>query len=229
MSLSVCALSDLHGELIPVEDFEFCELVCICGDIVPLNIQSSSRKTKQWLKQKFKPWAESLPCNKVLFIAGNHDLHFNLDFMWSVFPNEAKVTYLFHEDYLYMGADEEEYLIFGTPYCRQFGNWAYMEDQETLKKLYEEIPYDCNILMTHDQPYGYGDVILQQISWNTGEHIGNPALRDAVLSKQPRYMFCGHLHSSTHDCVEIGKTKRYNVSIKDEYYESRFNPLVIEV
>lgn len=75
MSLSICALSDLHGYLVPVEDFEPCELVCICGDIVPLDIQSNSRKTKQWLKQQFKPWAESLPCNKVLFIAGNHKIN----------------------------------------------------------------------------------------------------------------------------------------------------------
>lgn len=227
--MKICALSDLHGCLLPIEDFEPCELVCICGDIVPLDVQSSSRKTKRWLGQKFKPWAESFPCNKVLFIAGNHDLHFNLDFMRLVFPEESKVTYLFHEDYLYTAADEKEYLIFGTPFCKRFGNWAYMESQEELEKLYNAIPYDCDILMTHDQPYGYGDILFQEMFWYNKEHLGNPALRDAVWLKQPRYLFCGHLHSTDHECVQIGQTKRYNVSIKDEKYDPVYEPLYLEI
>lgn len=226
--MKVMAMSDLHGYLIPVEDLTSCELVCICGDIVPLEIQANSRKTKQWLRQQFKSWAESLPCEKVIFIAGNHDLHFNLKFMEEHFPFEAKVTYLCHEKYTHE-AGGREYLIFGTPYCRQFGNWAYMEDQETLKKLYEEIPSHCDILLTHDQPYEYGDILLQKMSWYTGEHIGNPALRDAILDKQPKYLFCGHLHSTTHECVKIGQTERYNVSIKDERYDSVYEPLIIEI
>lgn len=229
MSLKVCALSDLHGYLIPVEAFEPCELVCICGDTVPLEIQSNSRKTKQWLSEQFKPWAEALPCKKVIFIAGNHDIYYKMEFMNIKFPKDSKVTYLFHEKYAYKASDGKEYLIFGTPFCKQFGNWAYMEDQEELEKLYQAIPYNCDILLTHDQPYGYGDIILQDIYWNTGEHIGNPALRDAILLKQPKYLLCGHLHSTTHSCVEIRKTKRYNVSIKDEQYNPVYEPLYLEI
>ena len=67
----ICAISDLHGILI---DIEPCDLVLICGDTIPLNIQSNSKKTKRWLVNEFKPWCESLPCNKVLFIAGNHKI-----------------------------------------------------------------------------------------------------------------------------------------------------------
>lgn len=227
--MKICAMSDLHGYLIPVETFEPCELVCICGDIVPLEVRSNSRKTRHWLIQQFKPWTESLPCKKVIFIAGNHDLHFNMDFMNQHFSKESKVTYLGHEDYIYTAADEKEYLIFGTPWCRQFGNCAFMESQEELEQLYKDIPYDCNILMTHDQPYGYGDIILQYTPWNTGEHIGNPALRDAVELKQPKYLLCGHLHTSDHSCVEIGQTKRYNVSIMDENYNPIYEPLYLEV
>lgn len=68
-------MSDLHGTLLPVEDIEPCELVCICGDIVPLKIQANNRKTKSWLRNKFKTWCESLPCDKVVFIAGNHKIN----------------------------------------------------------------------------------------------------------------------------------------------------------
>lgn len=229
--MKICCLSDLHGTLLPVEDyFEPCELVCICGDISPLNIQGNHRKMRQWLRNQFKPWCESLPCDKVIFIAGNHDSSAaNLDFMYSQFPKDGKVTYLFHESYIYTSRSGKEYSIFGTPYCKLFGNWAFMEMDEILEKLYSTIPENLDILLSHDQPFGYGDIILEKIYWNTGEHIGNKPLAKAILEKQPKYLFCGHLHSTDHSCIEIGNTKRYNVSIKSEKYEPVYDPLYIEV
>ena len=70
----VTALSDIHGTLLPIESFKPCELVCICGDISPLNIQGTHKKMRKWLVNEFKPWCESLPCDKVIFIAGNHKI-----------------------------------------------------------------------------------------------------------------------------------------------------------
>lgn len=228
--MKVCCLSDLHGTLLQVEEFEPCELVCICGDIVPLNIQGNYQKSMQWLKDNFKTWCESLPCDKVIFIAGNHDLvAHNEDFMHSVFPKDEKVTYLFHESYVYTSKSGEEYSIFGTPYCKLFGNWAFMEIDETLERLYADIPENLDILLTHDQPYGWGDVILDNVVWNTGHHIGNKPLVKAILAKQPKYQFNGHLHSCQHGLIEIGDTKHYNVSIKNERYEPVYDPTYIEI
>lgn len=229
--MKICALSDLHGTLLPVEDyFEPCELVLICGDIVPLNIQANSRKTRQWLVNNFKPWCESLPCDKVVFIAGNHDLHFgNLDFMYTQFPKDKKVTYLFHELYTYTDRKDKEWEIFGTPYCKLFGNWAYMELDVRLTELFSDIPDGIDILLTHDQPFGYGDILMDRVVWNTGEHIGNKPLTLAILEKSPRYQFNGHLHSCDHSLIEIGDTKHYNVSIKNEKYDPVYDPLIVEI
>ena len=229
--MKITVLSDLHGTLLPVKDyFEPCELVCICGDIIPLNIQANSKKTRKWLTKEFKSWCESLPCLKVFFIAGNHDLHFgNLDFMYSQFPKNGKITYLFHEDFIYTGTDKKDYLIFGTPYCKLFGNWAYMELDNQLEKLYNDIPENCDILLTHDQPYGWGDILMDDVIWNTREHIGNKPLAKAILEKKPKYQFNGDLHSCDHNLIEIGDTKHYNVSIKNEKYEPVYNPLIIEI
>lgn len=228
--MKITALSDIHGTLLPVEDyFEPCEMVVICGDIVPLSIQANSRKTRAWLKNQFRPWCESLPCDKVLFIAGNHDLHFNLDFMYREFPKDKKVTYLFHENYVYTSRSGKEYSVFGTPYCKQFGTWAYMEDDETLVKLFDQIPEGLDILLTHDNPYMFGDIILQYTPWNKGEHLGSKPLMEAILLKQPKYQFNGHLHSSDHNLIEIGSTKHYNVSIKDEAYDPVYDPLTLEI
>ena len=228
--MKLCAMSDLHGSLIPTSEFRPCEVIFICGDISPLNIQGNHRRMRKWLVDEFKPWCESLPCDKVIFIAGNHDSALgNLDFMYTQFPKDKKVTYLFHETYVYTSKSGKEYSIFGTPYCKLFGNWAFMELDEILEKLYSTIPKNIDILLTHDQPYGWGDIILDNIWWNTGEHIGNKPLTKAILEKEPIYQFNGHLHSCQHGLIEIGKTQHYNVSIKNEVYEIAYEPTYVEI
>jgi Icc-related predicted phosphoesterase len=149
--------------------------------------------------------------------------------MYTLFPKDKKVTYLFHENYIYTSKSGKEYSIFGTPYCKLFGNWAYMESDSVLDNLFKDIPENLDILLTHDQPYGWGDILLDDVIWNTGDHIGNKPLTKAVMQKQPKYMFTAHLHSTTHECVEIGTTKRYNVSIKNEKYDPVYNPLIINI
>lgn len=229
--MKIVAMSDLHGDLPRVSSFEECEVAFICGDFSPLNIQANDRKMKKWLSGTFKPWCEALPCDKVFFIAGNHDWVALRDpeFMKTVFPIDEKVTYLCHEKASYISKEGKEYKLFGTPFCKQFCNWAFMEEDDELAKLYLAIPDGLDVLLSHDQPYGYGDIILQEIYWNEGEHIGNKPLLETVFVRQPRYMFCGHLHSTTHECVEIVQTKRYNVSLKDEYYDMVYEPLYLDI
>ena len=226
-------LSDLHGTLLPVENyFEPCELVCICGDISPLNIQANHKKMRKWLVNDFKPWCESLPCNKVIFIAGNHDdICKNPDFMYAQFPKEGKVTYLFHESYIYTSSEGKEYSIFGTPYCKLFGNWAFMEMDNKLVELYKDIPENLDILMTHDAPYGVSDIILQEdCPWYDGKtHIGNKPLSQEILRKTPKVVLHGHLHSTSRIFEEWGYSKVANCSIKDEKYNPVYNPLIIEI
>lgn len=69
--ISICAISDLHGYLPKVEP---CDLVLICGDIVPLRIQERTKDSYKWFSTEFKEWAMDLPCDKVIFIAGNHKI-----------------------------------------------------------------------------------------------------------------------------------------------------------
>lgn len=228
--MKVLALSDIHGTLLPVEDyFEPCELVCICGDISPLNIQGNHKKMRKWMREEFKPWCESLPCDKVLFIAGNHDASCaNLDFMYSQFPKGEKVTYLFHESYTYTSREGKEYHIFGTPYCQLFGNWAFMEMDSYLSELYESIPENLDLLLSHDAPFGATDVLLQE-GYYTGKHIGNKPLAFEILKKAPKIVLHGHLHSTSREFEEFGYSKIANCSIKDERYNPVYEPLIIEI
>ena len=95
--MKICVLSDLHGFLI--DYIQPCELVLICGDIVPLRMQRNKPQCEKWLKTEFADWIKSLPCEKVVFVAGNHDFVFeNRELLWInsiiTHPTEGKAIYL---------------------------------------------------------------------------------------------------------------------------------------
>lgn len=232
MSLSLCGMSDLHGYLPPLEDIQNHEITVICGDISPLKIQANNKKMKKWLFDIFKPWCEALPSKKVYFIPGNHDImpFRDPDFMWTNFPISGKVVYLNGSGDIYRALDGNGYQIYGNPWCKSFGNWAFMTTDKELEQIYSMIPCNLDILLCHDCPYGYGDVLLEYIPFhNEDEHIGNKVLLGTILRKQPRYLLHGHLHSVTHECVEIGITKKYNTSLMTEKYEPLYNPLYLTI
>jgi Icc-related predicted phosphoesterase len=221
--MKVAALSDLHGYL---PEIESCEVVFICGDFSPRDIEEDIEAMKEWILEEFLPWANNIECEKVFFIAGNHDFIARQDFMYEVFND--KVVYLCNDSTQYVSKEGKIYSIFGTPYCKQYGDWAFMQDPIGLRFHYGDIPYKVDILMTHDQPWGIGDVTLQNVSWK-GEHIGNIILSEAILEKEPRLLFCGHLHSTDHNPLKIGNTIRYNVSIVDENYMKVYDITYVEI
>ena len=107
--MKVAAISDLHG-MLPLHPSDYwkgieeCELLLICGDILPLRIQTNMLESRIWLTEEFKPWAASLPVEQVYFIAGNHDFWFERNDLTAhqIFSSHDKVTYLKNEfdDYL---------------------------------------------------------------------------------------------------------------------------------
>lgn len=228
--MKICAISDMHGRL----DFDIkpCDILCICGDILPTTIQSLHEWSIKWLIEEFIPWCEKQPCEKVFFIAGNHDFVFmhHPDDIDEILEGNKKITYLLDEETEYKkGA--ESIRIYGTPWCHQFYNWAFMAPDENLKDIYSKIPYKVDVLLTHDCPYGTSDVILQEdVPWYDGKtHIGCHPLGDAVDEKKPRFHFCGHLHSCTHIPQQRGETMVTNVSVVNEHYKRVYEPLYMEI
>jgi Icc-related predicted phosphoesterase len=234
--MKICSISDLHGNLIYYpsdywKELWECEVLFICGDILPLQIQANSRKSLAWLKKDFIPWAESLPVEQIFLIAGNHDFWFERHNKEAhqLFPVNSKITYIKNETVEYTSIqDGNHYRIFGTPYCNIYGNWPFMQPEEVLEQKFSEIPENIDILFTHDAPYGTSDICFQ--GWSAdGEHKGCPALRNAILEKKPKYNFHGHLHSSNHAEEMLGETKVFNTSILDEEYKPTYYPLIIRI
>ena len=183
--IDVCGISDMHGLL----DFNIdkCDILCICGDIVPLEVQRSENGTLTWLAKQFIPWCEKQPCEKIFLIAGNHDwCAMNHPDEWEDVFEGTKIKYLFDESTTYTKGDEA-ITIYGTPWCHQFFNWAFMTSDEELEKIFDKIPEELDILMTHDCSQGACDILLQNVPWVSKGHIGCKPLADAVLRKKPKY------------------------------------------
>ena len=231
--MKICAISDMHGIL--GFDIKPCDILCICGDIVPLRVQYYLEGTLKWIAKEFIHWCEKQPCEKVFLIAGNHDLVAqNHPDEWEAMFNDTKITYLRDKEVEYTKETENNYesiRIYGTPWCHQFYNWAFMTSDKELEKIYSNIPYKVDILLTHDCPYGTSDIILQEdVPWYDGKtHIGCHPLGDAIDEKKPLVNFHGHLHSTNRNLEKRGDTSVYNVSVVNEHYERVYEPLYIEL
>lgn len=217
------AISDLHGNLI---DIYPCEVLFICGDISPLRLQFNMEEMEYWITNEFLPWCEKLSCERIFLIAGNHDAF--LERKKEKFKSlllGSKVVYLENELSEYITDNGDCYKIFGTPYCHIFGNWPFMRTDEILKNKFFDIPEDCDIVFSHDCPFGTGDVCLEL----NEKHRGSIPLRDAIIRSKPRYLFTGHLHSANHNCEILEDTEVYNTSIVNERYEVSYEPLYLNI
>lgn len=232
--MRICGISDLHGNL--EFTIEPCNVLCICGDIFPLKIQSHSKPCEKWFKNEFLPWCNDQPVDEILLIAGNHDIFIErhsdkIKAMIRDFHElRPKVTYLQDEPYEYIDIDSGNvYVFYGTPWCHKFGDWAFMlESDETVFQHFKKMPDSIDILLTHDAPYGISDVCTQDVWWNKREHIGSLPLAEIVKERQPSILLHGHLHTSNHEEEKLGKTSVYNVSLLDERYLMSFKPLYLD-
>ena len=227
------ALSDLHGILPEIK--EECDIYLICGDITPLKMQRNIPQSKKWLSHEFAQWVKDLPCEKVFMVGGNHDFALASIYQNTLSknsllytPTDGKLVMLDNESYTYIDyKDGTEYTIWGTPYCKIFGNWAYMYEEKTLIEAYSTMPEHCDIVISHDAPMLCGLGVIHQ-SW-TREDVGNPWLADEIMRKHPKYAFCGHIHSGEHRLMTLDDMKMANVSLVDERYIQSFEPLIIEL
>lgn len=226
--MRLAAISDLHGNL----DFDIKEsdILCICGDIVPLEVQSAKKESKKWLKEKFIPWCNKQKVEEIYLIGGNHDFFlFNYSTRIKELFKGTNIHYLEDSQIVYTDDNGVDYLIYGSPWCKQFGYWAFMGySNEGLEKIFRKMPENIDILLTHDAPYGCSDVCEQDVHWNKHEHIGSIGLRHAVIDKKPKLLLHGHLHTANHNAEMLNETTVYNVSVLDERYNLYYEPLYLD-
>lgn len=228
--MKICGISDLHG-LCSDLTIEKCDILFICGDIVPLRMQRNVPQSFSWFKKEFISWCSKQPVDQIYLVGGNHD------FFLSEHERAIKehlmgtnITILYNEGAEYLDDSGKVWTIWGSPLCHIFGNWAFMYSDEYNKEQYEKMPKNVDFLITHDAPYGVSDVLLQKdCPWNTGEHLGNIPLAEVIKNKNPKFNFHGHLHSTSREFEYLNSTKVINCSLVDENYNNVYDPIYVEL
>lgn len=205
--MKILVTSDTHGYL--PEITEPFDLLLMPGDVCPAHDHYFSYQ-KEWLETEFVNWVNKLPFKgawaQVVLTWGNHDgvgerltkpqleeLRIKTGGRLVILKNEAY-------DFEYLDENEEvkTVKIFGTPYCKIFGHWAFMVSPEKLHEKYSKIPEGLDILISHDSPHMNRLGLIQE-GYNAGEDAGNFILDEYIREKAPRYFFSGHIHSGNHN------------------------------
>lgn len=233
--VKVAAMSDIHGYL--PDDVPECDVLCIAGDILPLEVQKDMLRSISWFLLDFKPWAESLPCKKVLFVAGNHDFLFQwigpdkcnsgsevMKKLLGKHKGQSKLVYLQDSSYEYEGKR-----FFGSPWIADLKGWAFYKDDDALREQWSTLPKKCDVLITHMPPRNGDCGTVLEAGWNYGNNYGSQVLAEEVGFRDIKYHIFGHVHSGQHNEYEVCGTKMVNVSLKNEDYKVKYHIFEFEV
>lgn len=210
--MKLTLLSDTHSKhkWIPTEHLSGGDILIHAGDISSMGYE---REVYDFLK-----WFNSIPgYTHKIFIAGNHDWLFerNRDVADSLVRKFTDITYL-QDSYVMV----EGLKIYGAPWQPEFYNWAFNlpRNGEELQHVWDKIPEDTDILVTHGPAHGYVDRVIGRY-----EHLGCELLAERIKEVKPLIHVSGHIHSGN-GVSDDGTTTYLNASVLNERYEYEYRP-----
>lgn len=165
----------------------------------------------------FLKWYSELPHPHKILIGGNHDflLEKNALLFKSLLPDN--IVYLENES-----SKIEGIKIWGSPITPWFYDWAFNRERgEDIRRYWEQIPDDVDILVTHGPPYNQGDRTAR------GERVGCEDLLKKVLQIQPKYHVFGHIHEA-YGITQNEHTTFINASCLNLSYQMVNAPVCID-
>ena len=116
------------------------------------------------------------------------------------------------------------YKIYGSPWQPEFYNWAFnLSRGEDCAKMWEKIPVDTDILLTHGPPVGHGD------KCKSGHNAGCVDLLARIADHvKPLFHIFGHIHEG-YGATTNGSTIFVNASSCTLSYKPSNPPLVFDL
>lgn len=181
--------------------------------------------------ENFVEWFNGIDnyTNKV-FIAGNHDLTFDSEILLknkleyferrpysNENPSMGKPQWLemileiglnpnvFYLENSFVELDQIK--IWGSPISPTFGmGWAFNKDRgHDITQIWNGIPNDSDIVITHSPIYGYNDRAM-----NTNQNVGCADLYHKLREVKPHLHFAGHIHEG-YGWKTMGLTEWYDL------------------
>lgn len=193
------------------------DLLIHSGDFGIRGTEQEVRNFAQWCRYQTERYEMGVVC-----ISGNHDIYTEHNIAETQkkfkFPN---VHYLLNDS-----VTINDFKIYGSPYTPEFCAWAFNlpRNGKQLKDVWEQIPEDTDILVTHGPPYGILDWSIY-----SQEHVGCELLEQRVrqLTRLKLHIF-GHIHHS-YSAVEKNNITFVNASICTEEYKPTNIPIVVDL
>lgn len=193
----------------------------------------------------FFDWFSKLPCKYKVCIAGNHDKSLDEKFWYDkallhdghrnkikgceVWAPEIIKNFNAVENQYYLNHEAvtiEGIKIFGSPWSAAFhaDYWAFnaLKNGIIAQKLYDQIPDDTGILITHGPSFGNLDRTM------TGINCGDEILLEKILKIKPKFCLTGHIHEEYGQKTVDGITF-INSSIMTLGYEPINLPQIFEI
>ena len=240
--MDIVAISDLHGHLPEVPP---CHLLLLAGDLCPYSPRAAGSHFADWQRQQspffwpkpgipdavrspeyqsrwladvFRPWLATIPAEKIIGIAGNHDFIFQRS---PQLVPQLPWTYLQDSGTTWHGLN-----IWGTPWQPWFWDWAFNAHPAELHARWSLIPQDTDILVVHGPPHTFGDSVRNNPEPNTPvRQVGCPLLLERLRQlPQSKLVVFGHIHSG-YGQWSLGSALLANVSRVNEGYQP-INPLM---
>lgn len=179
---------------------------------------------------KFIEELDALPHPKKIIVSGNHD------WLWQNAPYTAESMLADNMTYLEDEAIEIDGLKFyGSPWQPEFFNWAFNLTDERLKMVWDMIPDDTDVLITHGPPFGILDslqgsnyVSSKRYYKNDWNRVGCIHLRNKVEKVSPKLHVFGHIHEG-YGTIKHMKTTFINAAIMDGQYFPVNDPFVVDI
>lgn len=216
--MKIVVISDTHGRWNKLTIPE-CDLLISAGDY--------SFRGEEHMVRDFHKWLNKQPAKHVISVQGNHEKWVEKNFpLAKEIAKEACPRVHFIDEGL---IEIEGIKIWCSAWTPFFHNWAWNSNRgKDIKRHWDLIPEDVDILVTHGPPYG----ILDLVRFGDGspkELVGCKDLLAKIqtLSKLKCHFF-GHIHE-TYGHEYINGVHFYNASICDEHYAASNRPVVVEI
>lgn len=205
--MKIVCISDTHNRHKKL-NIPNADILIHAGDFSTSNINSII---------SFNEWLGLLPHKHKIIIAGNNDILFEKD---SIRAKELITNAIYLED---SGIQINGFNIWGSPVSPKFSNKAFNRSRgQEIKKHWDMIPKEIDILITHTPPLG----ILDKTFF--GYHAGCKDLLGCINKIKPKISIFGHIHHS-YGIEKINEITFVNASMINELNLTRSNPIIIEL
>jgi len=221
MSIKIACISDTHMWGMPLKDLPEADILLHAGDATYRgSIEEVSLFAKEISKHlkdsRYKP-----AYKKIIFVPGNHDWLFERDeTLARQIMEDAGVEVLINE-----AVEFDGFKIWGSPVTPPFCNWAFNWDADRRVYLWEQIPEDTDIVITHGPPMYILDEVPER---DKIRHTGCPHLASRLRVIKPKMHLFGHIHEGYGITVE-DEVKYVNASIMDRRYNPNNKATLVEL